>query len=90
MKALLEEKKAQEGEGLVAPLRRVSVDARLNKTHGDDMICNAAFLVDRRWEREFDVRVDELTAAHGDRVKFVYVGPAPPYSFVNIVVTERE
>lgn len=88
MKALLEEKKAQEGESLVAPLRRISVDVRLNKTHGDDMICNAAFLVDRRWEREFDTRVDELMAAHGDRMKFIYVGPAPPYSFVNIVIRE--
>jgi hypothetical protein len=88
MKRLVEEKKAQEGEDLVAPLRRISVDVRLNKTRGDDMICNAAFLVDRRWEREFDARVDQLTAAHADRVKFIYVGPAPPYSFVNVVVKE--
>ena len=88
MKALLEEKKVQEGEDLIAPLRRISVDVRLNKTHGDDMICNAAFLVDRRWEREFDSQVDESMAAHGNRVKFIYVGPAPPYSFVNVVVKE--
>lgn len=88
MKRLVEEKKAQEGEDLVAPLRRISVDVRLNKTRGDDMMCNAAFLVDKRWEREFDARVDQLTAAHADRVKFIYVGPAPPYSFVNVVVKE--
>lgn len=90
MKALLEEKKAQEAEGLLDPLKKISLDVRFNRTHGDDMICNAAFLVDRRWEREFDIRVEELVAAHGDRVKFLYVGPAPPYSFVNIVVSERE
>jgi hypothetical protein len=90
MKALLEEKKAQEAEGLLDPLKKTSLDVRFNRTHGDDMICNVAFLVDRRWEREFDIRVEELVAAHGDRVNFVYVGPAPPYSFVNIVVTERE
>jgi hypothetical protein len=88
MKALLGEKKAQDGERLVAPLRRISLDVRLNKTHGDDMICNAAFLVDRRWEREFDTQVDELMASQGDRVKFIYVGPAPPYSFVNVVVNQ--
>lgn len=88
MKALLEERKAQEAEGLLNPLKRVSIDVQFNRTHGDDMICNAAFLVDRPWEREFDARVEELMAAHGDRVKFVYVGPAPPYSFVNIVVKE--
>lgn len=88
MKARLEEKRTQEAERLLDPLKRISVAVHLNRTHGDDMMCNAAFLVDRRWEREFDIQVDELTAAHGDRVKFLYVGPAPPYSFVNIVVKE--
>jgi len=69
-------------------LKKISVDVRYNKTRGDDMICNAAFLVDRRWEKEFDIRVEELTKAHNQRIRFIYVGPVPPYSFVNIVVKE--
>jgi len=87
VKSRLQEKKA-EAEGLLDPLRKISVDVRYNKTHGDDMICNATFLVDRRWEKDFDIRVEELTEAHNDRIRFIYVGPVPPYSFVNIVVKE--
>lgn len=84
----LEEKKAAEAEMLLGPLRSIAPDFCLNKTHGDDMIINAAFLVDKGWEREFDNRVEELATRYGDRMKFSYIGPAPPYSFVNIVVTE--
>jgi hypothetical protein len=88
VKSRLQEKKDAEAEGLLDPLKKISVDVRYNKTHGDDMICNAAFLVDRRWEKDFDIRVEELTKAHNERIKLIYVGPVPPYSFVNIVVKE--
>jgi len=88
VKSRLQEKKDKEAEGLLDPLKKISVDVHYNKTHGDDMICNAAFLVDRRWEKDFDIRVEELTEAHNDRIRFIYVGPVPPYSFVNIVVKE--
>ena len=87
-KSRLQEKRNKEAEGLVDPFKKISVDVHYNKTHGDDMICNAAFLVDRRWEKDFDIRVEELTKAHNDRIRFIYVGPVPPYSFVNIVVKE--
>jgi hypothetical protein len=50
------------------------------------MFLNAAFLVDKGREKEFDNRVDELERSYGDRVKFKYVGPVPPFNFVNIVV----
>lgn len=88
VKSRLQVKKDKEAEGLLVPLKRISVNVRYNKTHGDDMICNAAFLVDRRWEKDFDIRVEELSKAYNDRIRFIYVGPVPPYSFVNIVVKE--
>jgi len=88
VKSRLQEKKEAEAEGLLDPLRKISVDVRYNKTHGDDMICNVAFLVDRRWEKDFDIRVEELTKDHNDRIRFIYVGSVPPYSFVNILVKE--
>jgi len=85
-KLALEHKKAKEREALLQPLGRPSSDSCLNMTYGDDMFMNAAFLVDRAWEKEFDGEVEKLVAQHGDRIEFKYVGPAPPYSFVNIVV----
>ena len=88
VKLALEEKKAKEREVLLQPLRKVCSDFCLNTTYGDDMIMNTAFLVDRAREREFDSRVEELGVHYGERIEFKYVGPAPPYSFVNIVVKE--
>ena len=88
LKLALEHKKAKEREALLQPLRRLSSDSCLNMTYGDDMLMNATFLVDRAWEKEFDGEVEKLVAQHGDRIEFKYVGPAPPYSFVNIVVKE--
>jgi len=58
----------------------------LNQTYGDDMLMNAAFLVDKSREKEFDNEVARLAAQYEGRIEFKYIGPAPPYSFVNIVV----
>jgi len=88
IKLALEEKKAKEREALLQPLRKVSSDFCLNIIHGDDMIMNAVFLVDRDREKEFDSCVKELGVHSADRIVFKYVGPAPPYTFVNIVVKD--
>jgi len=88
VKLALRDKTARERETLLQPLRHICGDLRLNKTYGDDMLLNAAFLVDRDREREFDSEVQKLASRYGGRIQFKYVGPAPPYSFVNIVVKE--
>jgi len=88
LKVALEHKKAKEKEALLKQLRQLSSDSCLNMTYGDDMLLNAAFLVDRVREKEFDGEVEELAARYNGRIEFKYVGPVPPYSFVNIVVKE--
>ena len=37
-------------------------------------------------EAEFDRAVSELGEKYGDRVKFIYVGPLPPYDFVDMAI----
>jgi hypothetical protein len=64
-------------------LRGVSVAARANKPTSDRMIMNAAFLVKRDKEREFDACVRDIGARHGS-LTFKSTGPWPPYNFVNI------
>ncbi|MCL4459066.1 MAG: GvpL/GvpF family gas vesicle protein [Chloroflexi bacterium] len=88
VKLALEHKRAKEREALLQPLTHISSEFCLNRTYGDDMLMNAAFLVDRAREKEFDSCVEGLGVHYGDRIEFKYVGPAPPYSFVNIVVKE--
>ncbi|MBU4344604.1 MAG: GvpL/GvpF family gas vesicle protein, partial [Proteobacteria bacterium] len=65
---------------------RTYVDVKENNLFGDSMLLNAAFLIDRSREKEFDFLVEDLVKKHEDRMAFKYIGPAPPFNFVNIVV----
>lgn len=85
----LDAKKANMRELLLMPFRPLADKLCLNRTYGDDMIMNAAFLVDRAREREFDARMEQLSMAYSDTIEFKYVGPAPFFSFVNIVIKEE-
>lgn len=64
-------------------LRSASVASRANRPIGDRMIVNAAFLVQRDKEAEFDGIVKQIGAKF-DKLTFKYTGPWPPYNFVNI------
>lgn len=86
VKDALTRKKMAEADPIVAPLRRAAVNVRESETIGDDMFLNATFLVDRTRERQFDFLVEDLARAYGERVDFTYVGPAPPFNFVNLVM----
>ncbi len=86
VKALIEEKGGAMAERILVKLKKASSDIITNHLTGDDMVLNAAFLVDRFHEREFDSLVDDLEAGLGEKLEFSYVGPAPPYNFVNVSV----
>jgi hypothetical protein len=68
---------------ILTELRDVSVASRINKPIGDKMIMNAAFLILREKEPDFDARVKGI-AGRFDNLTFKYTGPWPPYNFVNI------
>jgi hypothetical protein len=65
-------------------LRGVCVASRDNQPIGNKMIMNSAFLVERDREPEFDEAVNGIAKKYGQRLKFKYTGPWPPYNFVNI------
>lgn len=65
-------------------LKQVAVASRSNKPIGDRMILNAAFLVERNRDRDFDDKVREISRKHEELLTFKYTGPWPPYNFVNI------
>jgi hypothetical protein len=65
-------------------LKEVAVASRSNKPIGDRMIMNAAFLVERHREKDFDEKVREVSRKYEDLLTFKYTGPWPPYNFVNI------
>jgi len=86
----LAKKKEEEAEKIVDALRRTSFDQRLNKAIGDEMFVNAAFLVDKGREKEFDNIMDDLSEEYRDRIKFMYAGPLPVFNFANIVIYPEE
>ena len=86
----LAEKKEKEAERIVDTLKRTAFEYKLNKTIGDEMFVNAAFLVDKGREKEFDNIMDDLSEKYKERVKFMYVGPLPVFNFVNIVIYPEE
>jgi len=71
-------------------LSPLAVEVRLNNTYGELMIINAAFFVARSKESDFDRQVHDLDDRYGEKIRFKYVGPLPPFNFINIVIeTEK-
>jgi hypothetical protein len=83
VESLLEERSELYVREVFDALRRASVASRANKPIGDRMIMNAAFLVSRNDEAEFDAQVKDV-ATRLPHLTFKYTGPWPPYNFVNI------
>lgn len=86
VKAALEEKKKEEAHELLGALKFLAEDYRENRILGDRNILNAAFLVKKDKEKMFDRKIEELEKIHGPRKKLTYIGPVPPYNFVEVVI----
>ncbi|NTU78730.1 MAG: GvpL/GvpF family gas vesicle protein [Chloroflexales bacterium] len=82
MKARREEDAAR----IMDALRPLAVETRVNPTITERMVLNAALLVERVREPEVDQAVQRLDAELGQRLIFKYVGSAPPYNFVNLII----
>lgn len=86
VKVALEEKKEKEASELLEALKPLAQDYRENRILGDRNILNAAFLVEGAKEAAFDRKIEELEKIHGPGKKFTYIGPVPPYNFVEVVI----
>ena len=73
-------------EEILNTLSPLAQDTKVNTPYGELMIINAAFLVKKRKEAEFDQNVQGLADRSGDKVKFKYTGTLPPFNFVNLVI----
>ncbi len=80
----LDDRRARETDAIMATLAPLATETRAGKLLGDKMILNAAFLVEREREPEFDQGVARLGEDRGDRLVIRYVGPEPPFSFVDL------
>ena len=90
IEAALKNKKDGEARSICDALKTSAIDYTQNNTVGDEMFVNTSFLVTKGREKEFDNIIEELSETHKDRMKFLYVGPLPPYNFVNITIYQEE
>jgi hypothetical protein len=80
----IEAKSTWEADAVLDVLEPIAVEVHVSPNLRDTMLLNAAFLVERAREREFDEAVFALGEAQAGRLVFNYVGPLPPYSFINL------
>jgi Gas vesicle synthesis protein GvpL/GvpF len=78
------ERKEDVTRRLVAELEPLAAASALNDPLHDQMLANAAFLVERTAVDDFDRAVERVGAAVGDVVRIRYAGPLPPHNFVDL------
>lgn len=83
--ALQKEKEACK-EDILNNLSPLAWEIKTNNTYGERMIINAAFLVEKHKEKDFDHEVSELDVKYSNRINFKYVVTVPPFNFVNLVI----
>lgn len=86
----LDLKRKEEAERILISLKKLAVDfkerelLRSREPLKDLMILSSAFLVPKENEEEFDKKVEALIKEHDKRIKFIYMGPIPPFNFVEL------
>lgn len=88
----LDAKREREAEKILSPLKKLAKDFKereLLRSRGslkDSMILSSAFLVSKDNEKEFDRKAETLINEYNGRIKFTYVGPIPPFNFIELIL----
>lgn len=72
-------------DNIFEPLEKQAVEAKLNDTVNPMMVINAAFLISKDKEQEFDGLVAAIMKKYSEKLEFSYSGPWPPYNFTTAV-----
>jgi len=80
------EKKMEETEEILDAFRRSVFEYKHNKTSGDAIFMNTAFLVNSGREVEFDNIMADLGLKYQGRSDFVYTAPLPIFNFIDLKI----
>ena len=86
VEAALQKEKEIYKKDILNTLSALTAEVKINKSYYELMIINAAFLVEKYKEAEFDQKVNELEAKYSSNIKFKYIGKVPPFNFVNLAI----
>ncbi len=84
VESIVEDWKARYTGLVYTILKELSLEAKVNDPVGIKNLLNASFLIDKTREGAFKEQVYRLDARFKDKMIFKYVGPLPPYNFVNL------
>lgn len=84
--AVLQGRRAQIAEQVIAQLRDLADDVIINPTMDDSMVVNVALLLDEARQDALDERMETIDAQFGGQLQIRCVGPLPPYSFATLEV----
>lgn len=80
------EKREAEAAQILAELRPLAEETKISQVISERMLLNAAFLVENQHASAFGQTVEALDRRLGGRMVFKYIGAAPPYNFVNLIL----
>jgi hypothetical protein len=86
VKSALDERKNEYMKNIRSILEALSDWFKENKITDQDTIMNASFLVNKEKEQKFYGKLEELEKKYAKKLKFLCVGPLPPYNFTEIEI----
>jgi hypothetical protein len=86
IKQALDENRTGVSLDIMNRLQAISEDARIHELMDDQMVINAAFLIARARQKDFEEKVEEINKSMQDKLNFRFIGPLPPYSFYTLKV----
>jgi hypothetical protein len=90
VEAALQQEKQIVEKDILNILSPLAVEVKTNNPYGELMIINAAFFVEKEKEADFDQQVQQLGDKYSESITFKYVGPLPPFNFVNITINTED
>jgi Gas vesicle synthesis protein GvpL/GvpF len=82
--AALEARAAADSAAILDVLRPFALDVRVDETPIEHQVLRASVLVDRGHVPAVDAALSELAERNAGRIRFKYVGPLAPHSFVAV------
>lgn len=74
------------GSQIIDALRPVTSEVRVNSVSDEKMVLNAAFLIERTREKEFEEALYRAAGLFDSNYAVDYNGPWPPYNFVRLTL----
>jgi len=89
-KKVLDEKREKYALQIQTFLKRYCTAFKVHELMDDRMVINAAFLINKLEQKDFDRKIEEINTEFAEKLNFRCVGPLPPYSFYTIDIKKMK